>query len=157
MASREEILDALRYARRDLEDVIACVPDGSIDEEGVVAEWSVRDLVGHVATWEQEAIKALRRFLTDRDLKAVVTWTDVDGLNARESRRKSALSLAQLRGEFEESHAQLIALLSGLPEGDLAREEVEKRIRVDTYAHYAEHTAHIRDWLSAPDAETTEN
>lgn len=157
MSSREEILDALRCARRDLEDAIASVPEGRIDEPGVVAEWSVRDLVGHVTTWEQVAIAALRRFLADRDLKAVVTWTDVDGLNARESRRKRELSLAQLRAEFEESHSQLTALLSGFPEDELAQEEVETRIRVDTYAHYAEHTAHIRDWLSAPAAGTTGN
>ena len=155
MASREEILDALRSARRDLEDAIASVPEGRIGEPGVVAEWSVRDLVGHVATWEQVAITALRRFLADRDLKAVVTWTDVDGLNARESRRKSAFSLVQLRGEFEESHSQLAALLSDFPEDQLALEEVETRIGVDTYAHYAEHTAHIRDWLGEPAGETT--
>ena len=156
MESREKILDALRAARRDLEDAIASVPERRIDEPGVVAEWSVRDLVGHVTTWEQVAIEALRRFLADRDLEAVVTWTDVDGLNARESRRKSALSLAQLRREFAESHAQLVGLLSEFPGNQLDQEEVETRIRVDTYGHYAEHTEHIRNWLAAPARELSE-
>ena len=154
---RERILDAVGSARRDLEDAIASVPEGRIDEPGVVVEWSARDLAGHVTTWEREAAQALRRYLSDGDLKALVTWTDVDGLNARESRRKRQLSLAHLRREFDESHLQLIALLSEFPEGELASEEVEKRIRVDTYDHYAEHTAHIRDWLGAQAVEPTEN
>lgn len=156
MESREEILEALRRARHDLEDAIASVPEGRIAEPGVVAQWSVSDLIGHVTTWEQVAISALRRFLADRDLKAVVTWTDVDGLNARESCRKSALSLAQLRRESTESYAQLVVVLSEFPGDRLAQEEVETRIRVDTYGHYAEHTAHIRDWLAAPARELSE-
>lgn len=157
MRELEKILGSLGNARRDLKDTIASVPEGRIDEPGVVADWSVRDLVGHVSTWEQQAIKALRRFRDDRDLKAVVTWTDVDGLNARESRRKRALSLVQLHREFDESHSHLTALLREMPEDELALEAVETRIRVDTYDHYAEHTAHIREWLGAPAAELTEN
>ena len=155
MGSRAKILDALRTARCALEEALASVPEDRTDEPGVVVDWSVRDVVGHVTTWEQEAVRALHRFLDDRDAKAVVTWADVDGLNARESRRKRDLSLAQLREEFEESHAQLVALLCEFPESDLALEEVETRIRVDTYDHYAEHTAHIHEWLGAPAPEPT--
>ncbi len=160
MGSRAKILNALRRSRRALEDALASVPEDRTDEPGVVVDWSVRDLIGHVTTWEQVVIDALRRFLTDRDAEAVVTWANVDnvdGLNARESRRKRDLSLVQLREEFSESHAQLVALLSEFPEGELAREEVEKRVRVDTYDHYAEHTAHILEWLGAPAPERTGN
>ena len=117
----------------------------------------MRDLIGHVTTWEQEAIQALRRYLSDGDLKDLATWTNVDGFNASESDRKRALSLAQLRREFEESHSDLIALLSAFPEDKLASKEAEGRIRIDTYEHYAEHTGHIRDWLSARSAEAPES
>ncbi len=150
MAGRDRTLDAVGSAWRDLEGAIGSVPEGCIDEPGVVVEWSVKDLIGHVTTWEQEAIRALSRYLADRDLEAVVTWADIDGFNARESDRKRALSLSHLRGEFEESHSQLTALLSDFPEEELSSKGVEARIRIDTYDHYAEHTAHIRNWLAAP-------
>ena len=149
MADRESMLGAVSSAWRDLEKAIASVPEGRIDETGVVVEWSVKDLIGHVTTWEREAVRALHR-LADRDLKAVVTWADIDGFNARESDRKRALRLSQLRREFEESHSQLTALLSDFPEEELSSKEVEARIRIDTYDHHAEHTAHIRSWLAAP-------
>ncbi len=157
MAGREKILDAVGNAWKDLEEALASVPETRIEEPGVVVEWSVRDLIGHVTTWEQEAIQTLRRYLSDGDVKALVTWTDVDGINARESDRKRALSLARLREEFEESHSQLITLLADFPENDLETKEVEARIRIDTYEHYVEHAGHIRDWLSARSAETPES
>ena len=157
MAGREKILDAVGNAWRDLGGALASVPETRIEEPGVVVQWSVRDLIGHVTTWEQEAIQALRRHLSNGDVKALVTWTDVDGLNAGESARKRALSLARLRREFEESHSDLIALLSAFPEDKLASKEVESRIRIDTYEHYAEHTGHIRDWLSARSVEAPQS
>ena len=52
------------------------------EEGGVVEMWSVKDVVGHIATWENEAINALRRYLSRDDVK-MLAWPDVDALNER--------------------------------------------------------------------------
>ena len=157
MTDRDRILDAVAAAWLELEDALALVPKGRLDEPGAVGEWSVKDLLGHVTTWEQEAIRALRRYLDDRDTKALATWHDIDGLNARESDRKKAVSLSKLRSEFEKSHLQLLAFLSDFPEEQIGVSEVERRIIIDTYGHYAEHSTNIREWLVAATAEAPDS
>ena len=126
MADRQGVLGAVSSAWDELKRAIALVPHDRVDVPGVVGPWSVKDLIGHVATWDQEALQALRRYLSDRDAKALVTWPDVD-----------------------ESHLQVVELVSGLAEEEFASSEVEARIRIDTYAHYADHTAQILRWLDS--------
>ena len=131
--------------------MIALVPHDRVDTPGVVGSWSVKDLIGHVATWDQEALQALRRYLVDRDAKALVTWPgDIDGFNAREAARKRATDLAVLRRELAECHRQIVELVSGLAGEELEIREVKARIRIDTYEHYADHTAQVLRWLEAP-------
>ena len=152
MTDREGVLRAMDSAWLELESAIRRVPDDRVDVPGVVGPWSVKDLIGHVATWDQEAIQALRRYLSDRDTKALVTWPDVDDFNARETARKRDTSLAELRRQLDETHLQIVELVSGLAEEEFASSEVEARIRIDTYDHYADHTAQILCWLAGPDA-----
>ena len=136
---------------RELERAIAHVPHDRVDTPGVVGSWSVKELIGHVATWDREALQALRRYLVDRDAKALVTWPDdIDGFNAREAARKRATDLAVLRRELAECHRQIVELVSGLAGEELEIREVKARIRIDTYEHYADHTAQVLRWLEAP-------
>ena len=152
MTDREGVLRAMDSAWSELKSAIALVPHDRVDVPGVVGPWSVKDLIGHVATWDQEALQALRRYLSDRDAKALVTWPDVDDFNARETARKRDTSLAELRRQLDETHLQVVELVSGLAEAEFASSEVEARIRIDTYDHYADHTGQIIRWLDTPDS-----
>ena len=150
MADRQGVLGAVGSAWDELKRAIALVPHDRVDVPGVVGPWSVKDLIGHVATWDQEALQALRRYLSDRDAKALVTWPDVDEFNARDVARKRETGLPELHRGLDESHQQVVELISGLEDVEFGSSEVETRIRVDTYAHYADHTAQILRWLAAP-------
>ncbi len=149
MTDRQHILCAVSSAWGDLKRAIALVPQDDVDVPGVVGPWSVKDLIGHVATWDREALRALRRYLDDRDTNALVTWSGVDDFNAREADRNRNITLAELYDALEESHLRLVELISGLAEVDVGRSEVGTRIRVDAYGHYAEHTEQILLWLDA--------
>ena len=151
MAYRDAILNTVSRSWQVLEGAIALVPQDRVDTPGVVGPWSVKDLIGHVATWDQEALQALRSYLADGDARALATWpADIDGFNAREAARKRGSDLAVLRRELAESHRQIVELISDLPEVEFKTREVETRIRVDTYDHYADHAAQILRWLDAP-------
>ena len=115
MADRVDTLSTVSSSWQELERAIAHVPHDRVDTPGVVGSWSVKELIGHVATWDREALQALRRYLVDRDAKALVTWPDdIDGFNAREAARKRATDLAVLRRELAECHRQIVELVSGL-------------------------------------------
>ena len=148
MAKRDDTLNTVSRSWQVLERAIALVPDDRVDTPGVIGSWSVKDLIGHVATWDREASQALRSYLADDDVTALVDWPDdIDGFNAREATRKTATDLAVLRHELDESHRQVVELISSLAEVEFETRAVETRIRVDTYDHYADHTAQILDWL----------
>ncbi len=55
-----------------------------------------------------------------------------------------------LRRELAESHRQIVELLFRKAGDELEIREVKARIRIDTYEHYADHTAQILHWLDAP-------
>ena len=153
MAGRDDTLNTMSRSWRVLELAIALVPDDRVDTPGVIGSWSVKDLIGHVATWDREALQALRSYLADDDATALVNWpAEIDGFNAREVARKTSTDLAVLRRELAESHRQVVELISDLAEEDIEVREVETRIRVDTYDHYADHTAQILRWLDTPDS-----
>ena len=78
---------------------------------------------------------------------ARVTWLDVDKFNARQWEVKRKRELADLRIELEDTHRELVDLLSGLPEEHFGSNEVHERIRIDTYEHYEDHGLEIRRWL----------
>ena len=58
--NRKETLSAVSKTWQELKDAIALVPDDRLDETSVVGFWSVKDLIGHVTTWEDEAVQALQ-------------------------------------------------------------------------------------------------
>ena len=151
MANRDDTLNTMGRSWQVFERAIALVPHDRVDAPGVVGPWSVKDLIGHIATWDQEALQALRGYLADGDGGVLATWPDdIDGFNAREAARKRGTDLAMLRRELAECHRQIVELISDLAEADFETREVETRIRVDTYDHYADHTAQILRWLDAP-------
>ena len=144
---RDQVLDRIDSAWSDFTNVIDGVPDELFDLTGAVGSWSVKDVIGHVATWDREALDALRQFVEDRNSCSLVTWPDIDDFNAEQREVKRKSELADLRVELEDTHRELVGLLSGLPEEYFESDEVHERIRIDTYEHYEDHGPEIRRWL----------
>ena len=149
MATLEMILSEIDATWRGLRDALARVPPGRIDDGGAVGPWSLRDLIGHVTTWEFEAMESLRRYQDHDDLE-MLAWPDVDSFNERTVDNKRAISLDELRIEFTRTHEELLRFIGDIPEKTLQVPEVERRIRVDTFEHYAEHTRDLERWLGEP-------
>jgi hypothetical protein len=52
-----------------------------------------------------------------------------------------------VQGQAEETHNRLIAFVQSVPEDHFNREtRARRRLRIDTYGHYPEHTEAIREW-----------
>jgi Protein of unknown function (DUF1706) len=140
-ASREAFLEALSQV--DLE--LATVP-------GVMEDWSVRDVVHHLAVWCEHGSEALDLASHGRAASFSYSSADTDAMNARfleEGRSSSpADALAREEAAFEGFRARI----AGLDEALLALElgngdAVEAVIVYDGPEHYDEHTAHLRAWF----------
>lgn len=146
-ASRQAFLDALEEVDADL----VTVP-------GVMEDWSVRDIVVHVAAWDEHGTEALALAAGGQGELFAYSTGDTDAMNERILVEGRTLSPADaLRreeaafGAFRDAIATLDpAMLSHrLGNGDT----VEEVIRYDGPDHYAEHTEHLTAWFTPDDAD----
>lgn len=62
---------------------------------------------------------------------------------------KRRFALPEVTRGLKETHARLIEFLMALPVTAFQKEEISRRIRLDTYEHYKEHAETLIDWLNS--------
>lgn len=146
--TRERVLRRLDEAWQPFRNSFAGLSDDRLVEPGVTRAWSVKDILAHVATWEEEALKYLPVILEGkRPPRYSVLHGGIDAFNAKMTRAKQALSAREAIRQLDETHARLVAFLQDVPEEALATETpFRRRLRADTYGHYPKHTEAIRKW-----------
>lgn len=145
--SRQRLIERLEQEWQALLRTWEGLPDDLLLEPGAVGQWSVRDVLAHIATWEGEFLKAAPIILEDKPLPR---YGGIDAFNAREQERKHDLSLEEVRQELTPSHQRLLDRLAVLPyHPGRVEQRLRRRLRLDTYGHYREHAAHIAAWRAA--------
>ena len=155
MTSHEDkvrkLLKKLDAAWTAFQESYAGLPDSRLMEPGVMGDWSVKDLLAHVTTWEEEALKHLPLIIEGGRPPRYVTYGGIDAFNAQMTEQKRGLSLSDVRRQLDETHRRLIDFIRSAPEDQLAGEtRFRRRLRLDTYSHYPKHAEAIRDWREQP-------
>ena len=127
---RREMLARVGGSWEALQEALGRVPPHRLEEAGVVEAWSVKDLIGHVTSWERQAMKTVRAFQESGEADAL-RWTDVDGFNAVTAKSNRSRSLGDLRSDMEAVHDELLAFIDRLPEDVAGDDQVQRRVRVD--------------------------
>ena len=151
-ASSKEVVRKIDCSWRELQSALAEVPGDRMEEPGVVGSWSTKDVLGHVTTWEAEMMANVQRAVDSLEMKR---YPDIDAFNASASAAKRVMSVEDLRQELSKVHGETMRFVSALSDELLGREDVEWRVRIDTFAHYREHAEQIRRWL-APEPSRSE-
>lgn len=150
------LVEALDAARAEFLEALSAVDADLVTVPGVMDDWSVRDLVVHVAAWADHGSSALDLAAAGRGDEFAYSSSDTDAMNERilaEGRSVSPsdalvreeAAFAGLRQRVADLDPSLLALRLG--NGD----SVEEVIRYDGPNHYAEHTEHLRAWFGAED------
>jgi hypothetical protein len=143
----QRLLDRLEAAWAALRESYAGVPESKLVEPGVVDDWSVKDVLAHVTTWEQEALRHLPLIIAGGRPPRYAAQGGIDAFNARATEAGRRLSLAEVLRRRDETHARLLEFIRSQPAGTFAGQtRARRRLRLDTYGHYPEHTAAIRAW-----------
>lgn len=131
-----------------LVETYAGLTEAQMTQSGVTGDWSVKDILGHVTTWEEEALKHLPHVLAGkRPPKYSDLYGGIDAFNALKAEENRKLSLGEVLARFDEVHGRLLAYLETAPAEQIATEtRFRRRIRLDTYSHYPIHTQAIREW-----------
>jgi uncharacterized protein (TIGR03083 family) len=149
-----EILEELARTRAALIDAIAGLDEDALDRKGIVGEWSVKNVLAHIAAWEAWVVQALPHRIatgkTPEDFRARVR--DEDRFNAEEVAEREELTPAEQLIELERTREALLDELRGLDattwerrglwdtwEGTLA-----EYLRESLVGHEEEHLADLR-------------
>jgi hypothetical protein len=145
---RQQLLRRLDEAWVAFKDSYGGLSQSDILEPGVMKAWSVRDIIAHVTTWEEEAVKHLPAILEGRrPPRYSVTYGGINAFNALMTAKKAGLSLPDVYHQQEDVHRQVIDAVMRAPDDQLVREtRFRRRLRLDTYGHYPRHAEAIRRW-----------
>jgi hypothetical protein len=154
---RQRLLARLDAAWRAFTASYAGLSDAQLLEPGVTGAWSIRDIIAHVSTWEEEALKHLPAVLAGRrPPRYSVTYGGIDAFNALMTTRKAGLSLAEVFQQQDEIHQRVIDVIARTPDEAVIHDtRFRRRLRLDTYGHYPKHADAIRRWRAARQASAT--
>lgn len=156
--NKDEVLDALEDSREQFLDAIEGLPDEALEEEGVVGQWSIKDLMSHVIAWEAELVKLLWQAQQGEKPTTVhFSKKSVDDTNAAWYKETHERPLERVVADFQGVRRQTERRVAGFSSKDLTdpqrfpwlgEEPLWKWISNDSFGHEAEHAEQIRQWRS---------
>ena len=146
--TRQRLLDQIQEAWSEFQDSYAGLTEVEMLQPGVQGQWSVRDILAHVTTWEEEALQHVPLLMAGgRPPRYSTRYGGIDAFNALMTERKRGLTLVEVRQQLDAVHRRLIDFVETLPEQLLTGDSrVRRRIRLDAYGHYPKHARAIRSW-----------
>ncbi len=155
--TRAEILAQINQAHANLVAAFAGIPDDVMTTQPVIDWWTLKDVLGHIAMWQQVAIQFIDEFQRG-GVPTPLGLADDDALDAY-NKRGAALrrdwSLARARAEFDTSFRDLVAAVEPLSDANLNQplpppwsegRNLAYLIAVNSYEHAPEHTEQIVKW-----------
>ncbi len=146
MSDREEVHSLLQGAHKEL---LAAI-DGLTPEQmaiPVFADWSVKDILAHIVSWEEYTLLDLQRVARGHmPALAGFKQADVDNWNALVMGLRRDFPLDQVMHELEANRKATIAALDALPDERLAQGQFARIWASITAGHDHEHAEHIREW-----------
>jgi DinB family protein len=151
-ATSKELLRLVDEAWRPFRERVRDLGRGRIGE-ATGAGWTYRDLIAHVAAWEDLTARRLRALRTagrlpgpgDEAALGVAAFRDADDFNARVVSSHRLVGAEALHDELDTAHRSLRSELEQLPDERLHEHDgmVIGMVAGNTYGHYAEHAAEI--------------
>jgi len=117
---RSVLLAAMDAARSDLLRQIDRIPLSERDTRRIMGNWTLKDVLGHMADWDLYALKALRAIRESHPLPYVAE-SDVDKVNAQQVTARREQTWDQAWADFQNVRAKVINALADWHDEQLAR------------------------------------
>jgi hypothetical protein len=160
--SRREAVAVLEEGRGRIEELLDRLPKGAMTKPGVGGgTWSPKDLIGHLASWEEYALDAIAAW--EREERAPIDdlqfTLSISALNDQAVGRKEGWSLAKVRRDADRIHEELLAAVGSMsdarwraPTTPRGRKPLGTRLGAILQgsggAHFAHDAAHIKSLSS---------
>jgi hypothetical protein len=131
MMSPAEAVETLARGHRHVQALLAGISLDELEEPATIGggEWSAKDLIGHVTSWEEIALATVEEWRAGEDPAILATFAadGTDRLNADEVARKSGTPLRGQLARFDAIHGRLAAVLHGFDDGEWERAARDER------------------------------
>jgi hypothetical protein len=121
-SQRTLAIETLTKGQDEFDQLALDVPDDEAEKPATIGggDWSLKDLIGHIAHWEELAIETISRAdETGRIIR--IALEDVDRENSQDVERKGSWPTAKVRQEAHATHRELLRRMEEMPDEDWAR------------------------------------
>lgn len=153
--TKQELLALMQATRQELEALLAQLTPAQINQPGVAGDWSVKDMLAHIAWYQAEEVE----FFGETGVEASLLWaTPQDARNELFFAQNHDRPLDAILLQFRTAFVRFLQVVEGLSDAELnqpgrfpdtrADRLPWQAIAVHSYEHDREHIALIRQWLT---------
>ncbi len=148
-------VDILQYGHETVKTAVADLPDNEWQTAGVCGHWSVKEIIDHLASFEQLLVEVLTSLLEEAPLTPTLQRLLLDEaqFNDDEVARRHDLTVEESWIGYETAHETAVSLLAKIPpEGQRLKGtlpwygeayDLEDFLVYTYYGHKREHCAQI--------------
>ena len=117
---RDDAIRNLESGQAALEALCAQLSEPQMEQPSTIGggSWSAKDLLGHIAAWEEVALHTITAWRTGQPLPTDADWPGTDAFNAQVQERTSAQALPEVRQYATSAHAGLVAGIRNLSDDE---------------------------------------
>lgn len=162
-ASKRDLLADIEKEFRALTDLLEGIPEDRFGDPGVWGDdWSINDLVAHLAEWHRLFLGWFRAGSAGEKPSLPAPgykWNETPKLNHDIWRRHRGRPTAELRGELDATHAEVRQLAARLSPDELfdpgrfswtGKNALVTYLGANTASHYRFAGKVLRRWLKGP-------
>jgi hypothetical protein len=122
--TRQQALATLTEGQAALEALLSRLAESELSRPATIGggDWSARDLLGHVAFWEEQALEALTAWQAGQrpaiEAVGAAGQAGVDAANARNQEVTARQSVAAVRARASAAHSGLIQAIEALSDAE---------------------------------------
>jgi hypothetical protein len=156
--SQAAVLNAVQGSRTALEGLLASLSDEQMTQDGVMEQWSLKDVLAHITGWEQWMLRVIHKESEALAELAKMRSGDlgriVDAMNAATHAANRQRPLCDVQAAFQASFREVVAQLAAVADADWAH--LYPVVAANTFEHYDEHAQGVQAWLDSASARSQE-
>lgn len=120
--TKNQIINNLQTERRRLEQNIAGLAPEQMVCPGVVEEWSIKDVLAHLADWEAHMPAWLGKARSGEPVDEIETglnWKQFNEFNQRIYERHKDKTLREVMDYFHATHQKFMEMVEAMPEDEM--------------------------------------
>jgi DinB superfamily len=104
-------IDILKYGQQTVLQTLTEFPEAGVQTPGACGVWSVKDIIAHLASYEEVLVDVLSTFVGKHPTPYLDKFTEPGGqFNDSEVGLRKGKTMREVLQEFNDAHAQVISL-----------------------------------------------